>query len=91
MLTAPVPRGLGPTAAAVADLALKGHGAGRIATEIGLTRSAVSYHLRRLGAAIGRGYVGRRVTCEILGRCGPRVGELQSLRIGHVRLVVPGW
>jgi integrase len=86
MLTTPLRHCAGATATAIAELAAKGLGVGRIAEEIGRSRSAVSYHLRRLGAEIGRGYVGRQVICEVLGRCGPRVGELQDLRIGHVRL-----
>jgi integrase len=86
MLTTPVPQCAGATATAVAELAADGFGVGLIAEEIGRSRSTVTYHLRQLGADIGRGYVGRRVICEILGRCGPRVGELQDLRIGHVRL-----
>jgi integrase len=86
MLRAPAPQGSGDTATAVAELAAKGLGAGQIAREIGRAKSTVTYHLRRLGVDIGRGYVGRRVICEILGRCGPRVGEVQDLRIGHVRL-----
>lgn len=86
MLTAPAPEGAGATATAVAQLAAKGLSAGQIAEEVGRAKSTVTYHLRNLGADIGRGYVGRRVACEILGRCGPRVGEVQDLRIGHVRL-----
>jgi integrase len=83
---APLPDGLGPTATAVAELTRKGLAPGQIARKLGRSPSAVSYHLRRLGFEVGRGYAGRRVICEILGRCGPRVGELQDLRIGQVRL-----
>lgn len=86
MLTAPAPQGSGATATAVAELAAKGLSAGQIARVIGRAKSTVTYHLRNLGADIGRGYVGRRVVCEVLGRCGPRIGEVQDLRIGHVRL-----
>jgi integrase len=86
MLTRPAPEGAGATATAVATLAAKGLAAGQIAEEIGRAKSTVTYHLRNLGAGIGRGYAGRRAICEILGRCGPRVGELQDLRIGQVRL-----
>ena len=49
----------------------------------------MTHHLRQLGATVGRGYVGRRAVCEILGRSGPRVGELCDIRIGHVRLHDP--
>ncbi len=44
---------------------------------------------RRASANVGRGYVGRRVICEILGRAGVRVSELGDIRIGHVRLRDP--
>lgn len=86
MLTVPVPEGAGSTATAVADLAAKGLGVSQIAKELRRAKSTVTYHLRRLGADVGRGYAGRRAICEVLGRCGPRVGELQDLRIGYVRL-----
>lgn len=37
----------------------------------------------------GRGYAGRRVVCEILGRAGLRASELCDLKIGRVRLHDP--
>jgi integrase len=83
------PARAGATATAVANLASKGLAPGQIATEIGRARSTVTYHLRRLGSDIGRGYIGRRAICEVLGRSGPRVGELIELRIGQVRLHDP--
>jgi site-specific recombinase XerD len=46
----------------------------------------VSWHLRRLGAAPGRG---RHVVCELLGRGGLRAAELCDLRICNVRLDAP--
>jgi integrase len=46
----------------------------------------VSFHLHQLGVGAGRGYGGRRVAAEILGRTGVRVSELCDLRIGQVRL-----
>jgi len=49
----------------------------------------VSYHLGRLKISPGRGYVGRRVICELLGRSGLRVSELCNLKIGEVRLHDP--
>lgn len=83
------PQGSGATATAVAGLASKGLSAVQIASEIGRRKSTVTYHLRRLGADIGRGYVGRRAVCELLGRAGPRVGELTAMKIGNVRVHDP--
>src|SRR5919197_3449607 len=47
------------------------------------------FHLKRLGIELPKGYVGRRVVCEILGRSGVRASELCELRIGEVRLHDP--
>lgn len=58
----------------------------QIAAELELAKSTVTYHLRGLGIEVGRGYVGRRVACELLGRAGLRVSELCDLKIGAVRL-----
>jgi len=77
---------LGPTTRLVAHLLAQGNRPAQIAKQLGVARSTVSWHLRRLNANVGRGYVGRRVVCEILGRSGPRVSELCDMRIGHVRL-----
>jgi integrase len=87
LVSAPVTAGA--TATAVANLAGKGLAPSQIAVEIGRARSTVTYHLRSLGLDIGRGYIGRRAICEVLGRSGPRVGELIELRIGQVRLHDP--
>ena len=59
---------LGLTAAMVAHLHRQGRSPSPIAAELGLAKSTVSYHLSRLGLEVGRGYVGRRVVVEILGR-----------------------
>ena len=64
-------------------------GRAQIAARLGLAKSTVSYHVARLNAKAGRGYVGRRAIVEILGRAGVRVSELCDLRIGHVRLHDP--
>ncbi len=61
----------------------------QIAAELGIAKSTVSHHLRVLGAQVGRGYAGRRIVCEILGRSGVRASELCDLRIGQVRLHEP--
>jgi integrase len=83
---AAMPREIGPTTSLVAHLLAQGKRPAQIAKDLGIAKSTVTHHLRRAGANIGRGYVGRRVVCEILGRSGVRVGELCDIRIGQVRL-----
>jgi integrase len=80
---------LPPAAALVAHLFVQGKRPQQIARELGRSKSTVTFHLRRAGARVGRGYVGRRVMVEILGRSGVRVGELCEMRIGHMRLHDP--
>jgi len=70
----------------VARLAAAGKRPAQIAAELSLSRATVTYHLRRLGIDLGRGYVGRRVICELLGRAGLRVSEVCDLKIGRVRI-----
>jgi integrase len=79
----------GSTASKVARLAATGQRPKQIAAELGLSKGTISYHLRRLGIDLGRGYAGRRVVCEILGRTGLRASELCDLKIGRVRLHDP--
>ena len=76
----------GSSAEKVARLAAVGKRPKQIAEELSLSKATVAYHLRRLKIDPGRGYVGRRVVCEILGRGGLRVSELCDLKIGRVRL-----
>jgi integrase len=59
-----------------------------IAAQLGRSKATISYHLTKLGLRL-QPYIGRRVVCEILGRSGVRVGELQELRIGQVRVHDP--
>lgn len=80
---------LGPTTRLVGHLHAQGTTPSGIARRLGVARSTVSWHLRRIGVEPGRRYAGRRVVCEILGRAGVRVGELCELRIGHMRLHDP--
>lgn len=80
---------VGPTTRLVAHLLAQGKRPHQIARQLYITKPTVSYHLRQLRANVGRGYIGRRVICEILGRSGPRVSELCALRIGHLRLHDP--
>jgi integrase len=86
---AETPAALGTTTALVAHLLAQGKRPQQIAKELGLAESTVSHHVARLNANVGRGYVGRRVICEILGRSGVRASELCDLRIGEVRLHDP--
>jgi integrase len=89
LLPGGVPADLGPTAALVAHLTSKGLRPTQVADRLEVTKSTISYHLRQLEAQVGRGYVGRRVVCEILGRSGVRASELCDLKIGQVRLHDP--
>ncbi len=83
------PPALGLTTALVAQLLAQGYRPSQIAKRADLAKSTVSHHMSRLKANAGRGYVGRRVAVEILGRAGVRVSELCDMRIGHVRLHDP--
>jgi integrase len=83
------PAALGLSTALVAQLLAQGYRPAQIAKRLDLAKSTVSHHMSRLKANAGRGYVGRRVTVEILGRAGVRVSELCDMRIGHVRLHDP--
>lgn len=65
----------GPSAAAVARLTAQGLLPRQVAERLGLSAATVTHHLRRLGAETGRGYAGRRVVCELLGRAGLRAGS----------------
>jgi integrase len=78
-----------PSAVAVAELAAQWLRPRQISERLGLSPATVTHHLRRLGVKSGRGYVGRRVICELLGRGGVRVGELRNMRIGDVRVHDP--
>jgi integrase len=80
---------VGPSATAVAEFAAQRLRPGEISERLGLSRATVTYHLRRLGVQSGRGYAGRRVICELLGRGGVRVGELCAIRIGDLRIHDP--
>jgi len=82
-------RELGLTTRLVAHLLDQGKRPHQIARQLNLARATVSWHLRRLGATPGRGYQGRRIVCELLGRSGIRASELCDLRIGHLRLHDP--
>jgi integrase len=84
-----VPRNVGLTTRLVELHLRRGRRPSQIAAELRLARSTVSWHLRRLGARPGQGYVARRAVCELLGRAGLRSSELCGLRIGDLRLDAP--
>lgn len=79
----------GSSAEKVVRLAAGGKLPMQISKELKLAHATVTHHLRRLNIKVGRGYVGRRVICELLGRAGLRVSELCDLKIGHIRLHDP--
>jgi DNA-binding transcriptional ArsR family regulator len=72
-----------PTTRLVAHLHAQGITPTAIAARLGVAKSTVSWHLRRLGVERGHRYAGRRVVCEILGRAGVRVGELCDVRASN--------
>ncbi len=76
-------------AAIVAQRFAQGETPRQIAQALGLSKSTVSHHLKRAGANVGRGYIGRKLVCEILGRSGVRVSELCALKVGQLRLHDP--
>ncbi|MFP5389540.1 MAG: tyrosine-type recombinase/integrase [Thermoleophilia bacterium] len=80
----------GASAVAVVRLTAQGLRPRQVAERLELSRSTVTHHLRRLGVETGRGYAGRRVVCELLGRAGLRVGELCEARVGDLRLDAEG-
>jgi integrase len=86
---AEVPPKLGVTASMVAGMLAHGYRPHQIARKLGVTKSTVSFHMRKIHADVGRGYMGRRVICEVLGRTGIRVSELCDLKIGQLRLHDP--
>ena len=86
---AEVPPKLGVTASMVAGMLAHGYRPHQIARKLGVTKSTVSFHMSKIHADVGRGYIGRRVICEVLGRTGIRVSELCDLKIGQLRLHDP--
>src|SRR4051794_24966671 len=80
----------GSTRGRVAAALARGLRPAEIAAELGLAKSTVTFHLRRLDATPARAYQGRRALCGTLARTGMRASEVCDLRIGHVRLHDPG-
>ena len=71
-------------------LAAAGMRPSAIAAELGLAKSTVNYHARRLGASGPRPTPAGARSCATLGCSGVRVSELCDLRIRDVRLHDPG-
>jgi hypothetical protein len=89
-LREPAPsRELGATTALVAHLLEAGHTPEQIASRLELAKATVSQHRQRLHANVGRGYVGGRITVEVLAHAGVKVSELCEMGIGHLRLHDP--
>jgi integrase len=80
------PSQLGPTTRLVAHLLEQGHRPSQVARRLGVTKSTIAWRSSKIGASVGRGYIGRHVICAILGYTGVRISELCELRIGQVRL-----
>jgi integrase len=76
----------GSTAAKVAALWTDGLRISDIARELGLAKSTVGWHLRRMRAEGPEAYVGRRAIVATLGGSGVRVSELCDIRIRDLRL-----
>ncbi|MGI9097035.1 MAG: tyrosine-type recombinase/integrase [Solirubrobacteraceae bacterium] len=81
--------GLGSTTAKVAALLAEGMRGNEIAAELGLAKSTVGWHIKRLGIKGSRDYVGRRAIVTTLGGAGLRVSELCDLKLGQIRLHDP--
>jgi integrase len=70
----------------VGELAVECKRPVEIASELGLSKPTVTYHLRNLGFDVGLGYAGRHAVCATLAYAGPRVSELCDLKVRSVRL-----
>ena len=89
-LTGTLPaQALGATAGKVAQLLSAGKRPTEIAADLGLAKSTVGYHMRRLGMKGSRDYVGRRGVVATLGGAGLRASELCDVRLRDVRLHDP--
>src|SRR5919199_2618189 len=73
----------------VARLAAAGKRPSAIATELGIAKSTVTFHLKNLGVAGAPPYAGRRAIVEMLARTGVRVSELCDIKLRDVRLHDP--
>lgn len=84
-----VPCATGPEGAmrrAVREKTSVGMRPSAIAAQLGLSKSAVSWHLSQLHSSAPPAYSAHVVVCELLARTGLRVGEMRALRISDVLL-----
>jgi integrase len=79
----------GATAQKVADRLAAGMRPAEIAADLGLARSTVTHHVRRLGVQTPADYVGRRAIVATLGGSGLRASELCDVLMRDVRLHDP--
>ena len=79
----------GTTAHKVAERLAAGMRPAEIASDLGLARSTVTYHVRRLGVEAAGDYIGRRAIVATLGGSGLRASELCDVRMRDVRLHDP--
>jgi integrase len=77
------------SAAKVAELLGQGKRTSEIARELGLAKSTVGWHIKRLGVEGPREYAGRRAVVATLGGAGLRASELCDARLRDVRLHDP--
>ncbi len=79
----------GTTAHRVAGRLAAGMRPAQIAADLGIARSTVTYHVRRLGVEPPSDYIGRRAIVATLGGSGLRASELCDVRLREVRLHDP--
>jgi hypothetical protein len=75
--------GVGPTTAKVAQLLAEGRRGNEIAVELGLAKSTVAWHIKRLGIKGPRDYVGRRAIVATLGGAGLRSASCATSSSGR--------
>jgi integrase len=85
-----IPARGGETAGRVAALLSRGIDQAAIAAQLGIAKSTVNYHARRLGVERPVPYAGRAFVLRVLGYSGVRNTELCDMRIRDARLHDPG-
>jgi integrase len=79
----------GESARKVAALLSRGINQAEIAAELGLAKSTVNWHARRVGVTGRLAYAGRAFVSRVLGYSGVRNSELCDMRIRDVRVHDP--